>query len=305
MDIFDASDDDRELPAWLLGSVSSHDEKSHVIPTCTVLSKLPPEILQAILSLLPAVTLARVGNAARWLDALVRRATLDAVKRCGMCSVPERRLGEGWPCVLRRAELRMATRLTGHLAAGFKLAAWITPAGMPRVLLLGEATELPHEWCPVPPLPSRRALAVACGSFHALVLFEDGCVVCIESHTNGMQWRQMRRGAAEGEEAVVAVAAGAFHSLLVGGCGSLWSSGRGGHGELGLGPHVSFAPEPAQVPFHAKALQASGGGFHSLVLTHGGMVCSFGCGADGRLGLGDAFSRHTPCTVPLPGGACA
>ena len=54
-------------------------------------------------------------------------------------------------------------------------------------------------------------------------------------------------------------------------------------------------------------MQASGGGYHSLVLTQSGSVVSFGHNGSGQLGLGDQTARSTPCAVPLPGGevACA
>ncbi|KAL3914571.1 MAG: hypothetical protein SGPRY_007577, partial [Prymnesium sp.] len=38
---------------------------------------------------------------------------------------------------------------------------------------------------------------------------------------------------------------------------------------------------------------ASGGGHHSLVLSHGGSVFSFGCGENGRLGLGSDWTDHS------------
>ena len=113
----------------------------------------------------------------------------------------------------------------------------------------------------------------------------------------------------------MAVAAGAFHSLLVGDRGSMWACGANDCGQLGIGAAPrrftsrvqSVRHEIELVPAHHRALQPSGGGYHSLVLTHSGAVLSFGNNGSGQLGLGDQTERGAPCVVPLPGGevACA
>eukprot|EP00908_Phaeocystis_cordata_P015561 Transcript_26716.p1 GENE.Transcript_26716~~Transcript_26716.p1 ORF type:complete len:1344 (+),score=457.27 Transcript_26716:146-4033(+) len=120
--------------------------------------------------------------------------------------------------------------------------------------------------------------------------------------------------AAGGGEAVASVACGAFHSLLVGAAGSLWSAGRNVSGQCGVG-HAS-SPVPASgvgvervEGLGVRALQASGGGHHSLVLSQGGQVYAFGCNQHRRLGLWaggevDCEDRHTPCLVELEEAAC-
>ena len=120
-----------------------------------------------------------------------------------------------------------------------------------------------------------------------------------------------------GSEAVASVAAGAFHSLLVGAAGSLWSAGRNSNGQCGVGHSRSPVPcdAPCDAPqggaesgtrldgvakvarvaaLHARAAQASGGGHHSLVLSQAGAVYAFGCNQGGRLGVaaGGARGEH-------------
>ena len=117
-----------------------------------------------------------------------------------------------------------------------------------------------------------------------------------------------------GSEAVASVAAGAFHSLLVGAAGSLWSAGRNSNGQCGVGHSRSPVPcdAPCDAPrrgaesgtrldggakvarvaaLHARAAQASGGGHHSLVLSQAGAVYAFGCNQGGRLGVAAAGAR--------------
>lgn len=394
MDVF--SDDALSAdapPAWLLGHTAATNT-TRVAPT-GVFSKLPPELLSGIFSCLPSESLANVACCASWCGPSVRMATYEAVERRGL-RLPSRRLGEGWPCVLKRAELRFASRNSAGLSAGYTCAAWINPKdGMPHFVQLLDP--LHPRWFPQPKLPRRAALAVSCGSLHALVLLDDGTVIQLElpvgppsveslsaadpaaappadpaaipadgpaTTAPGSQpaqlsgsscmWRVLRPAAAtlphdrsgggettregmESSERSVAISAGAFHSLIVGAKGTLWSSGSNACGQLGIGQshdaleassqaasnvgfahqtaegiaggtgghHSSYVANPTRVDVFHKALQVSGGGHHTLILSHRGGVLACGHGGCGQLGLGDTFSRSSPCVVPVPGGDCA
>lgn len=135
---------------------------------------------------------------------------------------------------------------------------------------------------------------------------------------------------APAHEVSVAIAAGAWHSLIVGESGGLWACGADACGQLGIGGRPRSAPSrdaaqtttaaatappltasapvpdlarsraaawyhplPVRVVTPLRAFHASGGGHHSLVLTHSGSVLSFGLNASGQLGLGTLSRRAT------------
>ena len=296
---------------------------------------------------LPSGALAAASATSRWLCDATRRGAVEAVQRHGV-RLPARRLGEGWPCVVKRAERRAASRAAGRLSAGFSTGAWLASDGTPHFVKLHPSEDLAR-WRPQPALPRAKAKGVACGSTHVIVLLDDCSVVILETPapehnaeaSNACKWRLLRGAyttpsssssppSAEADasqphaphERSVAVAAGAWHSFIVGEKGGLWACGRDVSGQLGIGsdafiragrledgllPEDCHVTEPTRVATHNRALQASGGGHHSLVLTHSGGVLSFGHNGSGQLGLGDQTTRSTPSAVPMPGGevACA
>jgi alpha-tubulin suppressor-like RCC1 family protein len=350
-DGFDVFDDDvfdaESLPHWLAATTAATP-----VPT-GLLAQLPVEVIVGILCWLPSEALARCTATIQWLGPLVQTACIESISRMGV-QMPVRRLGEGWPCVLRRAELRLASRNSAHISAGYETAAWISPtSGEPSFVRLEADPRTGLGFTPWRPLlPRPRALAVACGALHVLVLLDDTSVIILDEerrraaeaaqpqqpqhvdlplgvdagdgeHANAVpsassastsgdrhsSCRVLRPAAPAGGERCVSIAAGAFHSLLVGEKGSLWSGGSNACGQLGIGSAEGQAYQSStqQVACmsHHRALQASGGGHHSLVLTQTGAVLSFGHGESGQLGLGDTAVRATPTAVPLPGGSCA
>lgn len=113
-DLFGLFDADDELlpPSWLLSSVAAHDAPCPPMDGMPLgsLPSLPPELLQAVLKWLPARGLAAICSTATWFGGPVRLAALETAKNFGLRSMPERKLGEGWPCSVRRAELRLDAR---------------------------------------------------------------------------------------------------------------------------------------------------------------------------------------------------
>ena len=93
-------------------------------------------------------------------------------------------------------------------------------------------------------------------------------------------------------------ACGVRHCLALGSDGTVYSWGYGGDGQLG---HGDFQIQT--MPAAVKALQGEGvidvvcGDKHSLALTSGGDVYSWGDGSLGQLGLGDLRKQHTPSRV--------
>jgi alpha-tubulin suppressor-like RCC1 family protein len=86
----------------------------------------------------------------------------------------------------------------------------------------------------------------------------------------------------------VQVSAGGYHSLVVAEDGALLSWGRGKGGRLGHGRRITDVASPLRVEGLWRAgervVQASAGGDHSVVLTEGGRVLSFGANKFGQCG---------------------
>jgi len=80
-----------------------------------------------------------------------------------------------------------------------------------------------------------------------------------------------------------------MHSVIVSTDGRVFTWGRGGSGQLGIGD----CPDQVAVPTRVKALEkhrissAATGGAHTLVLTTDGVVFGFGANDFGQLGIGN------------------
>ena len=91
-----------------------------------------------------------------------------------------------------------------------------------------------------------------------------------------------------GGERAVSVSAGEHHSLALTGGGSVWSWGFGSWGQLGHGDaQRQLLPKKVEDLTGQSVIAVSAGGAHSLALTAGGAVWSWGDGYQGRLGHGD------------------
>eukprot|EP00966_Prymnesium_polylepis_P068218 1585429-Prymnesium_polylepis.1 len=151
-----------------------------------------------------------------------------------------------------------------------------------------------------------RLADAACGTGHTLVVSEAGDVWSWGWNSKG------QCGLPQGTEAVCvptmlgsllgrgvrAVACGAAHSLAVTQSGEVLTWGLGGSGQLGIGDH-NTSPIPRAVPGLAtEAVQGVACGFgHSVVLTRGGGLFSWGWNRDGQLGVGDTQNRSSPCRL--------
>ncbi len=148
------------------------------------------------------------------------------------------------------------------------------------------------------------AKAVAAGKQHSLVLLENGDVYSFGYNVSG----QLGHGntdrnstptkieALSGEE-VIAISAGAAHSLVLTADGEVYSFGANGSGRLGLGNEGGFVTTPTKIPDFYGVDAIAAGGTHSLALTVSGAVYSFGDGGVGRLGHGDTSDVYTPKVI--------
>ena len=91
--------------------------------------------------------------------------------------------------------------------------------------------------------------------------------------------------------------AGNSFTLFCGVDGTVWSSGKNGFGQLGLGDMVDRL-EFEQIPELYDVEHISCSWCHVLCLDSNGDVWAWGNNSHGQLGLGDTENRHTPCKVP-------
>ena len=155
-------------------------------------------------------------------------------------------------------------------------------------------------------LRGERAVAVAAGQCHSLVLTAQGSVLsfgdgghgCLGhgsgalANGNGMfQFLPKVVEALRGER-VAAISAGDFHSFVLTREGALLSCGYGWKGRLGHGDEEDqHLPKLVEALRGVRVVAVSTGDLHSLVLADTGAVYSFGQGGGGRLGLGQAAAR--------------
>jgi alpha-tubulin suppressor-like RCC1 family protein len=95
------------------------------------------------------------------------------------------------------------------------------------------------------------------------------------------------------------IGAGGSHSLVTSGeIGEIWSFGDGGRGRLGHGGEGDEAvPRLIEALNHVVVKQVAAGMYHSIVLTRGGDVFTWGYGYYGQLGHGNTDDQHVPKRV--------
>ena len=99
---------------------------------------------------------------------------------------------------------------------------------------------------------------------------------------------------------IVALAAGAFHTLLLSADGDVLSFGLNSHGQLArhtASATAHLSPKAVVMPAEHEATPATAvaaGIYHSVVVLRGGVVCSFGDNSHGQLGS-DAAHRQNAC----------
>jgi alpha-tubulin suppressor-like RCC1 family protein len=89
---------------------------------------------------------------------------------------------------------------------------------------------------------------------------------------------------------VVAVACGGVHCVALCAGGPVYAWGENTSGQLGIGIYCRWREEPQEVTVleHAGIMQVSCGLFHTLAVSDGGLVYSWGDGARGQLGHGES-----------------
>jgi len=147
-------------------------------------------------------------------------------------------------------------------------------------------------------------VAIAAGSRHTLALKSDGSVWSWGDDDFGQLGRdgsggiKASPGPVQGLSAITAIAAGAVHSVALGGDGQVWTWGSNYYGELGDGT-TEDRRAPISVLFSATSITA--GCSYTLAARRDGFVYVWGLNNYGQLGDGTTQDRHTPTQISLSG----
>ncbi len=167
---------------------------------------------------------------------------------------------------------------------------------------------------PVPVLVSgvNNVVAIAAGGSHSLALKSDGTVLAWGNDASGQLGNDAAFGNKRTAEAVsdatgiVAVSAGASHSLALKSDGTLLSWGSDENGELGNDPALAKQPTPVVVRGSSGIIAMAGGRGHSIALKSDGTMLAWGNDQYGQLGDDTALdSQATPKAVAVAEGVVA
>ncbi len=164
-------------------------------------------------------------------------------------------------------------------------------------------------------LSGKTIVAIAAGSYHALALASDGTVYAWGHNAEG----EFGNGSSTSSnvpvavdmtgvlsgKAVMAMAAGNTHSVVLANDGNMYSWGGNAHGVLG-----NNSTSPSLVPVAVVMNGALSGKtvtsitasyLHNLVLASDGTIFTWGAGVVGEIGDGAGVSRSVPTAVNMSG----
>ena len=156
---------------------------------------------------------------------------------------------------------------------------------------------------------SDAVLMVACGAFHTATVTEGGGVYTFGNGEDGQLGHGDRKNqlaprgvpaAAFNGERVVMVAAGNSNTVALSEEGRVFTWGGGFYGQLGHDDRENqWAPRQVEAGRFGgeKVVFVAAGGNHSVAVTAGGRLYTWGFGGSGQLGHGDTGSRQVPTLV--------
>lgn len=142
-----------------------------------------------------------------------------------------------------------------------------------------------------------HAQNLSVGYFHTQYLCDDSTVMSWGYDCDGRTGRYSPYyypGNVLIEDKIVKVSAGGYHSLYLNASGRVYSSGKSGDGQLGIGNVSGDVYFPQLITSLDSIIDISAGRLHSLFLRNNGKV--FGCGRNLGYELGDNTNttRHQP-----------
>ena len=144
--------------------------------------------------------------------------------------------------------------------------------------------------------------AIAAGQNHSIALKSDRTVWTWGFNSNGQLGGDCattsRASPAQvgGLVNVIAIAAGANHSLAITGDGALWVWGANDNGQLGDGTTLAKCA-PVKLNLIANVIAVAGGGAHTLALTQSGAMYAWGANVRGQVGDATSFDKNVPTLI--------
>jgi len=151
-----------------------------------------------------------------------------------------------------------------------------------------------------------NVIAVAAGTYHSVALCSDGTVWTWGTNTNGQLGNDTRLGRSQSRPMqvsntsgtgvlsdIVAISAGAYHTLALTKNGTVMAWGNNESGQLGLGSEALYHTTPFQINELTDITHISAGTSHSLARKSNGTVWAWGNNESGQLGYptnSNAFS---------------
>ena len=160
---------------------------------------------------------------------------------------------------------------------------------------------------------SGTIIEVAAGEYHGLALRNDGTVWAWGSNTYGQlgigtsgtapQKSPVEVTGTSGTplSGVVAIAAGAYHSLALRSDGSVWAWGMNSDGQIGDGT-TTQRNNPVEITTLSGIVAISAGDYQGFALTGNGNVTGWGLNSSGQVGDGTTTQRNSPVLVNGLGG---
>ena len=158
--------------------------------------------------------------------------------------------------------------------------------------------------------PGIHPVAIAAGGLHTLALFSDGRVYGWGDNqygqigNNALPFDSTLPAWAKGDlsaKRVIGISAGEFHSLAVCDDGTVAAWGLGDSGQLGNGSTANqafpVAVDLSDVPPGETFVAVAAGRWHSMALTSGGKVFTWGNNVNGQLGIGTTMNQNFPVLV--------
>jgi alpha-tubulin suppressor-like RCC1 family protein len=151
--------------------------------------------------------------------------------------------------------------------------------------------------------PSSGVVAVAGGDYHSVALQADGTVQAWGDNTQG----QLGTGNTSSSlvpvtvpglsGSVTAIAAGAYHTVVLLADGSVQAWGNNGFGQLGDGTTTSSLVPVTVTGLGGPVTAIAAGTYHTMALLADGTVKTWGDNTQGQLGNGSMVASAIPVTV--------
>lgn len=156
-------------------------------------------------------------------------------------------------------------------------------------------------------LSGKHCVRVACGSYHTLVLTDDGEVFAwgqngcgqIGSGSTANQSVPRKVTQVIGTRKAVDIACGQLSSVAVTDSGDVYTWGYNASGQLGLGSTLNQA-QPCRVTAgltDVRVVKVVCGFSHTLCLSNDGVLFSWGANSNGQLGIGNKAGACMPTAI--------